>query len=102
MGRARSAGRRRRRTRLRTGYWCHPYPGLPPMRGSFSGFAGKFHQREIFAISSRTFNRRLERADHLEPDLLSELDDARDRLAPQLLVLDDAALADLALAHFEL
>src|SRR6202451_4600570 len=100
--RARSTKRRRQRTRLRIGYWCHPYPNRPPMRASFSGFAREFHQREIFAISSRAFNWRLEGADHVEPDLLREFDDARDRFAPQLFVLDDAALADLALAAFEL
>src|SRR5271154_340348 len=67
------------------------------MRASSAGVAREFHEREIFAISSRAFNRRFERADHLESDLLGELDDSGDRFFPQLFVLDDAALPTLPL-----
>src|ERR1039458_8867956 len=94
--------RRRWQTRLHTGYWCHPYPIRPPMRASFSGFAREFHQREMFAISGRAFNRRFDCADHVEADTLRELDDPRDCFAPEFFIPDDAPLADLALADFEL
>src|SRR5208282_831975 len=100
--RAPSGSRRRPRTRLRIGYWCHPYPNRPPMPASFSGFARELHQCEIFAISSRAFDRRFDRTGHVQPDLLRELHDPRDRFAPQLFVLDDTALADFALADFKL